>query len=60
VNYTEKYEVRKKTEDGWVSLPLDSYDEKDAIEYMHLEARGSGVWRVVRVMEVTIASIAKS
>ncbi|MET9816916.1 hypothetical protein [Streptomyces sp. NPDC006355] len=60
MNYTEKYEVRKKTEDGWVSLPLDSYSEADAIEYMDLEAQGPGVWKVVRVMEVTVASVVRA
>lgn len=59
MSFTEKYEVRKK--DGVNCIVLHQFDdETDAIEYMQMMARGSGVWRVVRVMEVTVASVAKA
>jgi hypothetical protein len=59
VNYTERFEVRKK--DGASYFVLHQFDdETDAIEYMQMMAKGSGAWRVVRVMEVTVSSIAKA
>lgn len=59
MNYTETYEVRKK--DGANYFLLRQFDdETDAIEYMHMVAGGSGAWRVVRVMEVTVASVIKA
>jgi hypothetical protein len=61
VNYTEKYEVRLMNKDHPCGVALHQFDdETDAIEDMHLMARGSGAWRVVRVMEVTVASVSKA
>lgn len=59
MNYTEKYEVRKK--DGASYFVLHQFDdETDAIKYMHMMAKGSGAWRVVRVMEVTVSGVIKA
>lgn len=61
MNYSEKYEVRMRTDisDGWVVL--NTFDrEHQADEYMLGMAIGSGVWRVVRVSEVTVGSVSKS
>ncbi|AWN05243.1 hypothetical protein SEA_IBANTIK_19 [Streptomyces phage Ibantik] len=59
MNYTEKYEVRKK--DGAKYFVLHQFDDyEDAIKYMEMMAHGSGAWRVVRIMEVIVASVAKA
>lgn len=60
MNFTEKYEVRQHKHG--VGYPaLDSFeDEATATDYMRQVAQGSGVWQVVRVMEVTMTSVAKA
>ena len=59
MTYTERYEVRMRDADNcWVVLHQFD-DETDAISYMEMVARGPGVWRVVRVMEATVASTAR-
>jgi hypothetical protein len=60
VNYSEEYELRERQHGGvWVTL--DSYSEQqDAVDEMNrLYAGGPGVWHVVRVSEVTVATAAK-
>lgn len=59
MNYTEKYEVRQRKGAGYLALHQFD-DESDAIDYMDLTAKGSGAWYVVRVMEVTVASVANA
>lgn len=59
MNYTEKYEVRQH--EGFRYTTLHQFDnETDAIAYMDLMARSSDCWHVVRVMEVTVASVIKA
>jgi hypothetical protein len=61
VNHTEKYEVHGKNGDHPCGVVLREFDdETSAIDYMDSVAHGSGSWRVVRVMEVIIASVCKA
>lgn len=59
--YTEKYAVEKKYSRGWDLM--DVYEsESDAIDFMERAAAnevGFRAWRVVRYMEVTVASVTK-
>jgi len=61
VNYTEKYEVRWKGVAGVWKL-LDIFEtEAGALLAMNEDARkGPGEWRVVRISEVTVASVIKA
>lgn len=60
MNFEERYEVRKLKATGWTTL--SSHDNEGDAEYkMRWLADGeAGTWRVVRVMEVTVASISKA
>jgi hypothetical protein len=61
VNYTEKYEVRLQNEDHPYGVVWDQFDnEADAISEMMSMDKAPGSWRVVRVMEVIVASVAKA
>ncbi|MFJ3084410.1 hypothetical protein ACIPJG_32290 [Streptomyces halstedii] len=59
MNYTEKYEVRRKSRGEEIIGPKVFETETEAIKFMNAIAYGSGVWSVVRVMEVTVASVVK-
>lgn len=61
MNYTEKYELRwKGTTGGWKLL--DTFEtEAGATLAMNEDSRDmSGSWRVVRITEVIVATIAKA
>lgn len=61
MNYHEKYELQFRPFKGkWG--PLEEFgEEKWALERLELESReGSGSWRVVRISEVTVASVIKA
>lgn len=60
MNYEEHYEVRKHNAIGWETM--STHDNEGDAEYkMRWLADGeAGTWRVVRVMEVTVASISKA
>ena len=61
VNYTEEYELRWKGAAGGWKLLNTFETEPEAVEAMNEDARDvSGAWRVVRVSEVTVASVAKA
>lgn len=59
MNYNEAYEVQQKSGKEWVLLHAFDREHK-AVEYMEMMAHGAGTWRVVRVSEVTVATIAKA
>lgn len=61
MNYTEKYELRKIGKSGLVTVLEEFFEEKWALERLELESRkGPGNWRVVRIMEVSVASVIKT
>jgi hypothetical protein len=61
VNYTEKYLLLEKDSILGFFI-LDEYErEHQAVEAMEQVSTGkSGAWRVVRITEVIVASVAKS
>lgn len=60
MNFTEKYEVRRESHGVTIPANISFDNEGDAINHMDSIARGPGAWRVVRVMEVTVASVSKA
>jgi len=60
VNYTERYALLEKRGSYWAFL--DNYErESQAVRKMEdLASTGPGAWRVVRVSEVIVASVAKA
>lgn len=62
MNYNEKYEVRMCNTDHpcWIVLHT-FYTEKDAVKALDMVSPDvPGTWRVVRVTEVTVASVSKA
>lgn len=59
MNYIEAYEVRVSRGDGTWEV-LGTYDrEHEAHDHMdRISSFRSGVWRVVRISEVTVGSVA--
>jgi len=61
VNYTEKYLLLEKDSILGFFVLEEFEREHDALEALESVSDGkSGVWRVVRAMEVTVASVARA
>lgn len=60
MNYTEKYELRWRLTEAW--KVLGTYDtESEAIAAMKADIKCvPGTWRVFRISEVTVATVAKA
>lgn len=61
MNYTEKYLLLEKDSILGFFVLEEFEREHDALEALESVSDGkSGVWRVVRAMEVTVASVARA
>lgn len=61
MNYAEEYELRWKGAAGGWKLLNTFETEAEAVDAMREDARDvTGAWRVVRVTEVTVASVTKA
>ncbi|WP_157875599.1 MULTISPECIES: hypothetical protein [unclassified Streptomyces] len=60
MNYTEKYELREIHGNAYTVIDRFDTESEAVIEMGFASRRGPGNWQVVRLMEVSVASVIKA